>query len=55
MEQSFRKIMIKKHDKQFLNSVIGAINMDGQEKITTVTFMVPKSTILIILHGETLS
>ena len=31
--------MIKKHDKH----AIGAINMDGQEKIIAVTFMVPKT------------
>ena len=47
--------MVKKHDKPLLSSAIGPINMDGQEKIMTVIFMVPKSTILIILHGETLS
>ena len=43
--------MIEKHDKQLLDSAINATNMDDQEKIITVTFMVPKSTILVILNS----
>ena len=44
----------KKHDKRLLNSATSAINMDGQEKIITVTSMVPKSAILIILSSSIL-
>ena len=42
--------MIEKHDKRLLDSAINATNMDGQEKKITVTFMVPNSTILVILN-----
>ena len=41
----------KKHDKRLLNSATSAINMDGHEKIITVTSMVPKSAVLITLSS----
>ena len=43
--------MIEKHDKRLLDSAINVTNKDGQEKKITVTFMVPKSTILVILNS----
>ena len=43
--------MIEKRDKRLLDSAINATNMDGQEKKITVTFMVPKATILVILNS----
>ena len=43
--------MIEKHDQRLLDSAINATNMDGQEKKITVTFMVPKATILVILKS----
>ena len=40
-----------KNDKRLLNSAISSINTAGREKIITVTFMVPRSTVLIILNS----